>query len=44
MHRYIDQYTGFIYRLGTTEWFVIFIAVLFLGLYCMRGFGSRGEY
>jgi hypothetical protein len=41
---YVDNYVGHLYRLGTTEWFLIFIAVLLLGLWCMRGFGSRGEY
>jgi hypothetical protein len=44
MHRLIDHYMGYVYRMGTTEWFVVFIAVLLLGVYCMRGFGSRTDY
>jgi hypothetical protein len=44
MWRQIDHYIGYIYRLGTWEWFAVLICVLFLGLWCMRGFGSRTEY
>jgi len=31
-------------RLDTQEWLLVLLGVCLVGLYCMRGFGSRSEY
>ena len=30
--------------LGPNEWLVVMIAVVLLGFFCMKGFGSRSDY
>jgi hypothetical protein len=44
MNRLIDTYMGYIYKMGTWEWFMVLMAVLVVGIWCMRGFGSRTSY
>jgi hypothetical protein len=44
MQRYLDYSMRYLNHLGTWEWFVVLVAVLVLGLFCMRGFGSRTDY
>lgn len=29
---------------GTREWFYVMLGVVLVGLFCMRGFGSRKNY
>lgn len=31
-------------RMGPTEWALLLGAVIVIGLFCMRGFGSRSSY
>ena len=44
MSRYIDSYMRLIYRMDEWEWFLVLLAVLCMGIFCMRGFGSRTDY
>ena len=44
MSRLIDTYVGYLHQLGTWEWFAVLVAVLVMGMMCMRGFGSRTNY
>jgi hypothetical protein len=37
----IFKWTG---KLDESEWFFIFVAVVVVGLFCLRGFGSRSSY
>lgn len=37
MMRYLD-------RMGTQEWALALIAAIVLGVFCLRGFGSRSQY
>lgn len=30
--------------MGTWEWFAVLVAVLVVGLFCMKGFGSPSSY
>lgn len=32
------------FHMSQTEWLVVFVALLFVGAYCMRGYGSRTGY
>lgn len=31
-------------RLDRTQWVLVFVAVMVVGFFCMRGFGSRNNY
>jgi hypothetical protein len=31
-------------RLSMVEWFLVLLAVMAVGLVCMKGFGSRTDY
>jgi len=31
-------------RLDPQEWLYVLVAVVFMGLFCLRGFGSRSDY
>jgi hypothetical protein len=42
--RYYDLALRQLNHMGTTEWFVVLLAVLVVGIFCMRGFGSRTGY
>ena len=44
MSRLLDTYMRYIYQMGAWEWFTVLIAVLIMGMFCMRGFGSRTNY
>ncbi len=44
MWRIFDNYFWFIYRMGAVEWFLVLFAVLVMGMFCLRGFGSRNNY
>jgi len=35
--RYVD-------RLDTQEWTLVFVVVILVGFFCLRGFGSRANY
>jgi hypothetical protein len=37
----VMRHTG---NLGMWEWFALMIGMLAVGMYCLRGFGSRGSY
>lgn len=34
----------YIYRMDTQEWLIALAAVVVIGLFCLRGFGSRSEF
>jgi len=40
----IDDVTRTAGRLDRQQWIIVSVLVLFLGLVCMRGFGSRSNY
>jgi hypothetical protein len=44
MSRYLDSYLRLISRMDEWEWFIVLLAVLCMGIFCMRGFGSRTNY
>ena len=31
-------------KMGPQEWLLVLAGVIILGLFCMRGFGSRSDY
>ena len=37
----IFRWTG---NLTMSQWFLIFMAVVIVGVFCLRGFGSRSDY
>jgi hypothetical protein len=43
-YRYLDKLTHYAGTLERGHWVVLSVAVLVLGLICMRGFGSRDKY
>ena len=44
----IERYLGPFFRaccsLNRQEWIFVFVGVLVIGYFCMRGFGSRANY
>jgi hypothetical protein len=44
MWRYLDMAFRQVDHLDSWEWFTVMIIMLGVGLYCMRGFGSRAGY
>jgi len=42
--RYFDLFLRQLNHLTTWQWFAVLLAVLILGIFCMRGFGSRTGY
>jgi hypothetical protein len=43
-YRYLDQLTRYAGNLDRQHWVLLSVAVLVMGLVCMRGFGSRNNY
>ncbi len=39
--RRVMHYAG---RMGPQEWLLVLVAVIVVGLICMRGYGSRSNY
>lgn len=44
MWRYYNICFRYLDHLTMREWFVVLLAVVLWGLFCMRGFGSRAKY
>ncbi len=44
MQQIIQSALRTIDRLGPTEWVLVLGGVIVVGLFCMRGFGSRSGY
>ena len=44
MSRTIDFYTRQIFQMSSWEWFAVMAVVLAMGVFCLRGFGSRTTY
>ena len=42
--RYLDRLTAYAGNLERQHWVLLSVAVLVMGLICMRGFGSRNKY
>jgi hypothetical protein len=42
--RYLDQLTSYAGTFERQHWVLLSVAVLVMGLICMRGFGSRNNY
>jgi hypothetical protein len=42
--RYLDRLTVYAGNLERQHWILLSVAVLVMGLICMRGFGSRTKY
>lgn len=41
---YVDVITRAASQLDRTQWVIVSVAVLGVGILCMRGFGSRNNY
>ncbi len=41
---YFNSLFQFFDRLNSHQWIWVLIAIVALGFYCMRGFGSRAKY
>jgi hypothetical protein len=41
---YLDRVAGYAGSLDRNQWVVLSVAVLLVGLICMKGFGSRNNY
>ncbi len=41
---YLNSLFQFFDRLNSHQWIWLLIAIVLLGFYCMRGFGSRAKY
>ena len=41
---YFDRSVLYFDRLNHDQWIFLLIGICLLGLYCMRGFGSRSNY
>jgi len=44
MHQFYHQALRIIERMTMQHWFFVLIGVVLVGLFCMRGFGSRTHY
>lgn len=44
MSRYLNTFMSYVNGWGLWEWVLIGMAVLVVGMFCMRGFGSRSNY
>ena len=42
--KYYNSFMHMLNGFGLWEWVLIGVAVLAIGLFCMRGFGSRSNY
>lgn len=42
--RHINALLLYFDRLNSHQWIWLLIGIVLLGLYCMRGFGSRAKY
>jgi hypothetical protein len=38
------QITHIVNRMGPREWLIVMAAMIAVGLFCLRGFGSRKNY
>ncbi len=44
MMHYVNVFLRYCDRLDYQEWFLLGLVVVGLGLFCMKGFGSRSNY
>ena len=44
MSQYYREVMRFINHMDTQDWAAALVAVVIVGLICMRGFGSRSDY
>lgn len=44
MEQFYREVMRFIQHMDTQEWVLALIGVVIVGLFCMRGFGSRSNY
>jgi len=44
MHRFFREAMRFIEQMDKQEWVLALMAVVVVGVICMRGFGSRSNY
>jgi hypothetical protein len=40
----IKKALSYVSHFGPQEWLLSFVAVVAIGIFCMRGFGSRASY
>jgi hypothetical protein len=44
VNQFIRDVVRFIEQMDTQDWLLALLAVVVVGLFCMRGFGSRSNY
>ena len=44
MDQFYHVIMRFLDRMGPQEWLIVLAAMIVVGLFCMRGFGSRSQY
>ena len=44
MQRLLHEFVSFFERLDMQQWLMLLIAVVVVGMFCLRGFGSRSGY
>lgn len=44
MEYWYNEAIRLINRLDTQQWMLVLIGVVIVGVFCLRGFGSRSEY
>ena len=44
MDQFCRDVMRFIERMDAQDWLLALVAVVVVGLFCMRGFGSRSDY
>ncbi len=44
MERFVNQLMRQLGRLEPEQWILLAVGVLVVGMFCMRGFGSRKDY
>jgi hypothetical protein len=44
MNYYLNETCRWIERMNTTQWVLVFVVAVVIGLWAMRGFGSRTSY
>lgn len=44
MNHYFREIMRYVDRMGIHEWFWVLIAVIVVGVFCLRGVGSRSQH
>jgi len=44
MQQFWQDIVRLVYSMDTQQWMLVLAGVIVLGLFCMKGFGSRSDY